>query len=170
MVILIGILLSTYVAAVAETALAPVLAVYQIAPSLLAIVAVAWVVSAAASPWSVAQVASIGLVFDLNVGGHVGVGLASYALLAFAAQRVRPTMRRLGPIEQAFLCAPLMVALLMLIAVGNALFGHAVAPLPVLLLRASAAGVYSAAMSLPVWMILDWVRDAHRFRDTHNAL
>ena len=159
-----GLLLLTYTAAVADTALAPVLDVYHVAPSLLALLAIAWVVTAAASPWRVVQCAAIGLVFDFNGGGHAGIGMAGFAVAGFVLLHFRPAMRRLDPVGQALVTAALVAALLLVVGLGNLLFGQALPALPVALFRGLAAGAYTGAVSLPVWMILDWLRASRRPR------
>jgi rod shape-determining protein MreD len=164
MTALAGILITTYLAAVAETALAPVLTIHQVTPNLLALAAIVWLVSAAPSPWRIVEAAAIGLVFDFNSGSHAGVGMASFSLLAFAILHARPIMRRLGPVEQSLACLPAVAALTLIVSFANRLFGHTVPPLSLVMLQAFGCGVYTAAIGLPVWMILDWRRDARRTR------
>jgi rod shape-determining protein MreD len=170
MITLVGILVTTYVAAVAETTLAPVLAIHQVTPSFLALVAIIWLVAAAPSPWRIVEVAALGLVFDFNSGSHAGVGMASFSLLAFLVMHVRPTLRRLGPLEQTLACLPLVAALMMIVALANRMFGQAVPPLPLILVRAFGCGAYTAAIGLPAWMILDWRRDSRRARPAASQL
>lgn len=160
MITFVVLLLTTYLVAVADTALAPVLAVYQVAPSWLPLVAIVWMVAGAASPWRIAQMALVGLAFDFQADGHAGVGMISFALVAFLVWQARGTLRRLRPVEQAVVCAPLVSGVLLLVAVGDFVFGQTIDAPAMALARVLATGVYTAACSLPVWMVLDWLRDA----------
>ncbi len=116
------------------------------------------------SPWRVVQMALVGLAFDFNSGGHAGVGMASFALVAFAIGQLRGILRRLEPLEQTLASAPLVAAMLLLVALGNLLFGAALDPLGPTLARAVAASVYTAAVSLPMWMLVAWLRESQRLR------
>jgi len=162
MVNLLGLLAATYLAAVADTAAAPALEVYDVAPSFLTLAAIVWAVAAAPSAWRVVQLGALGLVFDLNSGGHAGVGMAGFAAVAFVIGIWRTPLRRLGVVEQAVVSAAVATALLLFVGAGNWLFGAAVPPLRFVVLHAIGSGVYTAATSLPAWMILAWLRDARR--------
>ncbi len=161
MVNLLKLLALTYLAAVIETALAPVLTIYDVAPSLLAILAIAWVAQNTPSPWRVPQAAAVGLMLDFSAGGHAGIGMAALSLAAIVVLQMRVEFRRLGPIEQAIACAPLVMIVMLLIALGNRLFGQLLPPPAIVLVRCVAAGVYTAALSLPIWMVLAWSREPH---------
>ena len=81
----LGILLATYVAAVAETALGRRSRSFVSRRALLPLVVIVatghvW----SPSPWRVVQMALVGLAFDFNRGGHAGVGMVSFAPVAFA--------------------------------------------------------------------------------------
>ena len=108
--------------------------------------------------------AAIGLVFDFNSGGHAGVGMAMFALAAFVLLECRSWLRRSGPIAQVAVAAGTVMVLLLLIASGNLAFGQPLPPGRAILWRAAATGAYTAAASLPMWMILDWWRDARSAR------
>jgi rod shape-determining protein MreD len=161
---LVAILLATYLAAVADAAIAPALTIYHIAPTFLPLVVIFATVAATPSPWRVVQIAAAGLAFDFNVGGHAGVGMASFALMAFAIGQARTVLRHLEPLEQALACAPIVTATLLFVAIGNFAFGEAVPAAGPALVGAIATGVYTAAISLPFWMIIGWRRQSHRLR------
>ncbi|HEY1599023.1 MAG TPA: rod shape-determining protein MreD [Pirellulales bacterium] len=166
MISLLGILLLTYVAAIAETAFVPTLAVYHAVPNVLALLGILWAASAGSSQLRIIEGASIGLVFDLNSGSHVGVGVVAFALLAFAVIQARAAIRCLGIVQQSMVCAPLVAGMMLIVAMGNRLFGEAVPPLSVVLWGAATTAVYSAAVSLPIWMMVDWTREVRRAAST----
>jgi rod shape-determining protein MreD len=157
-------LLATYLAAVADAAIAPALTIFHIAPTFLPLVAIFATVAAAPSPWRVVQLAAVGLAFDFNVGGHAGVGMASFALVAFVVEQARTVLRHLEPLEQSLACAPVVIATLLLVAIGNVAFGEAVPAAGPAVAGAIATGVYTAAISLPFWMIVGWRRKSRRLR------
>ncbi|MBI2826773.1 MAG: rod shape-determining protein MreD [Planctomycetia bacterium] len=163
-------LVLTYLAAVIETAGADVIAVYRAAPSLLAITAIGWTVMGSSTPWRIAHAAVVGLVFDLNGGGHAGIGIAAFALTAFVAMRLRPWFRRQEPVAQAVATAPLVAALMIVVVLGNAIVGEPGAPPSVAVPRATVIALYTSAVSLPLWMLLDWVRESGRLRAGTSAL
>jgi rod shape-determining protein MreD len=162
MISLLGILLLTYVTAIAETAFVPALAVHHAMPSVLALLGILWAASAGSSSLRIVEVASIGLVFDLNTGSHMGVGVAGFALLAFTVIQARAAIRRMGTMQQSMVCVPLVAGVMLIVAVGNRIFGEPVPPLSLVLWGAATTAVYSAAVSLPIWMVVDWVRDVRR--------
>jgi rod shape-determining protein MreD len=158
----VAILLATYVTAVADTALAPALAVFQITPCFLPLIAIVATVAAPSSHWRVAQMAFVGLAFDFNTGGRAGIGLMSFALAAHFIMQSRGLVRRLEPLEQALVCAPLVAAVLSFAAIGNAAFGLAGDALGRMFVRIGGSAIYTALLSLPMWMVFDWLRASRR--------
>jgi len=158
----LGILLAAYLAAVAETALAPLFTLWGVSPSLLILVGILGTMLVTPSAWRVPQMSLVGLVFDLHGGGHVGVGMFSFALLTFVLASVRASLRRLGALEQALFTMPLAAVTLLLIVAGNIMLRHSTESLPQLAVRALAAAAYTAALSLPVWLLLAWRRESRR--------
>ena len=158
------ILLATYLAAVADTALAPVLKIYHVTPTLLPLVLIVACVTSAPSPWRIAQMAVVGLAFDFNSNGHAGVGIVGFALAAFALLQMRSVLRRLDPLEQAMACVPIVAAMLVVVAFGNFAFQENAISAGLTLARAGAASVYTAALSLPVWMVVAWLRQSRQLR------
>jgi rod shape-determining protein MreD len=149
----------TYVAAAAETTIGPTLAIDGVAPRLVALVVVAAAVWMPRSVWRIPQVAAIGLLFDFHSLGHAGVGMGAFAVLTFALLELRAWLRRTGPIAQTVLTAASVTFLLLFIALSNLALGHGL-PGGAIFWRAALGGMYTGAMSLPVWMILDWRRGA----------
>jgi cell shape-determining protein MreD len=166
------ILLATYLAAVADTALAPVLAIYHVTPTLLPLVVIVTTVLAAPSPWRIAQMAAVGLAFDFNTNGHAGVGLVCFALTATMLLQARGLLRRLDPLEQALACVPIVAAMLTAVSFGNflVLFTQGVGITGIAFARAGAASVYTAALTLPVWTLAAWLRQSRQLRPAARSL
>ena len=158
----IVILFCGYLAVVADTVIAPVISWGNVAPSFLMLVCIVGTIVAAPSPWRVPQMSVIGLAFDLQSGGHAGIGMLAFALLTLLIIRMRSSIRRWNATEQALFCSPLVAWALLLIAVGNLLLRHSLEPVALLVLHAIVGGVYTAALSLPAWMLLAWLRESRR--------
>lgn len=151
-----------YLAAVADSTLAPALAIYGFTPCFVLVVAIVWSAAALPSPWRIAQLGFMGLMFDLNTGGHAGVGVACFALAGFVFDRWRAPLRRLGIAEQVVMTAFAAAAMLLIAAAGNRLCGEPMPPLRLVTIRAIGSGIYTAAASLPVWMIVAFAREVPR--------
>ena len=148
----------------ADAALVPLVAVYGVSPSLLVLVTIVWLLVEAASPWRVVEAAALGLAFDLNSGGHAGAGLAAFSLMSFCLMHARPVLRRLGPVEQACCLVPIVAAMLLIVGVLNRACGEAVPPPRLIVLRSIGCACYTAAIGLPIFMVLDWRRATGRAR------
>ncbi len=163
------ILQATYLAAVADTALAPLLDIYHVTPTLLPLVVIVTTVVAGPSPWRVPQMAAVGLAFDLSAGGHPGAGVVSFALTAYVLGQARGLLRRLEPLEQALACVPIVAGILLGVALGNFVFQEGASVTGLSLARAGAASVYTAALSLPVWMAAARLRQSRQLHGEFPA-
>ena len=153
-----------YAAAVLETSLADVIQVGHVTPDLLAMIAILWVLLAA-GPRTFLVAGAIGLVADLIAPGRVGLGLACYLLVGYAVYRLRARFLPDHPLWQV---ATVWVAVSVLasgLAIGRWLLAETSLPPGVLLGRAAGVGVYTAGASLPVLMIIHWIREPSRERE-----
>jgi rod shape-determining protein MreD len=167
MITVLAFFCGTYLVAVAETALAGWLDIHRATPSLLALWAIVWIASRPATPRGAAQLGvagagSIGLIFDLNSGGHLGVGVVAFAAVAFAIEQLGPRFRRLDPLLRTLATAPLVAALLLLVLLGNLITGENLPPFSGALWNVLTIAAYTAAISLPVWMCAGWLRQPPR--------
>lgn len=165
----LGLLLTTYVAAVLDTALAPTWAIGRVVPDCLALTAAAWCLSnVRVRPTVVAIV--VGLVADLLSPGRVGLVLACYLLAAHGAVAVRRRIPLKSPLVNAAL-AGLLTAFVTLVPDMAQSIGSAGSP-PVTALVASslATGAYTAAVVLPCFMVTHWLPQGRDRRATRGAL
>ena len=147
-----------YLAAVVDTSLADRLQVGHVAPDLLALVAVVWLL-VAGSPWGFLAVAAIGLAGDLISPGRVGLGMASFLLVGYAVTRLRGrvALESLAGQVAVVLAAVTLVGLA--VATGRWLLGETAEALPALLARAMGVGLYTAGVSVPLLMVIGWIRE-----------
>ncbi|HEY2841776.1 MAG TPA: rod shape-determining protein MreD, partial [Pirellulales bacterium] len=157
----------TYLVAIAETVLAQWLDIRRATPSLLALWAIVWVASRKSPPrrasqMGIAAAGFIGLVFDLNSGGRVGVGVLAFAAVAFVIEQNGPRFRRLDPLLRTLATAPLVAVAMLLVLLGNLIAGESLPPLPLALANVLMIAVYTACVSLPIWMAAAWLIEPAR--------
>ena len=154
---------AVYVAAVIETSLVDVIRVGHVTPDLLAMTAMVWGLISA-GPVFVMGMGAIGLLVDLTAPGRVGLGVMGMLLVGCLLEWLRPRIRFDHlPIQLAMVWVGAPV-LALTQTIGHWALGELGASLPVFLGRASGVGLYTAAVSLPVLMILGWVRESSRIR------
>ena len=152
-----------YAAAVLETSLGDVIQVGHVTPDLLAMIAVIWVLLVA-GPRAFLAAGAIGLVADLIAPGRVGPAVVCFMLVGYAVNRLRtklPPDQLLGQVATVWAAVTVLTVSL---AVGRWLLGETPVGLGTLLGRAAGVGVYTAGVSLPVLMIVGWVREPFRVR------
>ncbi len=149
-----------YLTAVAQTALVDLLRIGPVEPNLLALLAVVWLLLVP-HRWAFWAAGGIGLVEDLLAPGRVGLGLASFLLVGYALTwlRARVRLESLGLRVLSVLGAT--CALTGLQALGHWLLSPA-APLTTLLSHALGTAAYTAAVSLPLLMLLGWLRETKK--------
>ena len=162
-------LTAVYVALVLDAALVDLVAVGRVAPDLLAIVALAWLFTCQASTRTVVVAALIGLASDLAAGGRIGAGLASFALVGYAATKLRSKVDADHPLVQTALTWPAATTIALLAAVAQLASGELAMPAGGAIVRSLLVGVYTAAIGLPVWMMLSWIREPLVRRRRHLA-
>ncbi len=148
-----------YLAAVADTALAEVLRVGNVAPDLVALVAMVWVVLAR-SRWAFLTAGAVALLGDLIAPGRVGVGAAWMLLVGFGLAWLARQMRSRGPAVRLPLVAGAMTVWCLGLAATAVVLGDAARPLGTQLAQALGAAVYTSAVALPVLMVAGWARSA----------
>jgi len=150
-----------YATAVLETSLADVMRVGHVAPDLLALLAVVCVLRTPGRQ-ALPVAGAIGLAADLISPGRLGLGVACFLLVGYALTRLRtklPLDFFAGQVLAVGVATTLLAAAL---ATGQWLFGEALVSLSTLLVRAVGAGIYTAGVSVPLWMILGWLREPRR--------
>jgi len=154
----------TYIVTLLEIALAQTLDVHHATPCWLALWAIVWVASHRASQWNILAAGAIGLIFDLNSGSHLGVGVLAFGAAGFAIERLGVRFRRLDPLLRALATTPLVLLVMLLVFAGNRIVGEPVPPITLAVSRAVMIAAYTAAVSLPVWMCSGWLREPSQAR------
>jgi len=155
--------LAVYLAAVAETSLADLIAVGHVVPDLLTTVAMIWLLTASGSRIFLAA-GGIGLAGDLIGPGRVGVGLAGLLLIGYAVARLRARF----PLENLPARVLTIWAGVTILAVGQAfarwVLGEVAVGLPTAVTRALGVGAYTVGVSLPLLMVIGWIREPYLAR------
>ena len=147
-----------YVAAVADTSLADRMQVGRVTPDLLALTAVVWVL-VAGTPRGFLVAGAIGLLGDLIAPGRIGLGMICFLLAGYVITwlRQRRALEHLvGQVAAVFGAVSLLAAGM---AAGRWLLGELPVELPTLLFRSLGVGVYTAGVSLPLLMVIGWIRE-----------
>ncbi|MEN6497203.1 MAG: hypothetical protein ABFD16_23145 [Thermoguttaceae bacterium] len=150
-----------YLTAVIQTSLVDLLRIGQVEPDMLALLAVTWLLLVP-GPWAFLVAGAIGLAEDLLAVGPTGLGLASFLVVGYGLWRLR-TRFRLESLGLQVLVVLLGVsALTSMQAVGHRLLNPSSATFATLQLQALGAGLYTAAVSIPVLMVVSWLREAFK--------
>ena len=146
--------LIAYAAAVAETSLAGALEICHVAPSLIALAALTWQL-VAPGPYAFLGAGAIALAGDLCAPGRVGAGAAAMLLVAYGVSRLRVEHYGLQvAVLFAGTTAWAVATGLLRLSVGDSAVGGT------LLLREPVlVGAYTAALALPILMVVTWVRE-----------
>ena len=150
-----------YVTAVLETSLADVLRVGDVAPDLLAMLAIIWVLLVPGSRTFLAA-GAIGLAGDLISPGRIGLGMACFLLVGYGVGRLRSRFNWnhfIWQVPVVWLGVTLLAAAL---AAGQLMFKEATLPPSALAIRAAGVGIYTAGVSLPILMTIGWLREPSR--------
>lgn len=150
-----------YLTAVVETSLVDLLRIGQVEPDMLALLAVAWLLFTPGS-WAFLVAGVIGLAEDLLAPGPMGLGLASFLLVGYGLGRLRTRVRLESLGIQVLVVLVGVSALTSIQAVGHRLLSPASAAFVTLQLHALDAGLYTAGVSLPILMVVGWLRDAFK--------
>ena len=154
-------LIAVYLAAAADAALVDAMRVGSAAPDLLALAAIVWVL-AAGGPRAFLAAGAVMLVGDLVAPGRVGLGAGWMLLAAFGVVQLRGYVKLDHPAVRV--AVVLMAVTLWATGVGLTawLLGEATLPPATIVARAAGVGLYTAAVAVPVLMILGWLREPRR--------
>jgi rod shape-determining protein MreD len=147
-----------YLAAVAETSRVDVIRVGEATPDLLVLAAVVWALTAKGRrAFLVAGLVT--LVGDLIAPGRLGLGMFWMLPVGYAITRLRARVR----LDHVALQAPaaLLAVTVWAAAVGLSarLLGEITLPWPTIVGRAAGVGLYTAGVSVPVLMLIGWIRE-----------
>lgn len=146
-----------YLSVVLDTALAPAWTIGSAAPDLLALTALSWTAVSRRSRAYLAA-AALGLLADLNATGRLGVGMACFALVAYLLASAQPQLGRLPVWLKAAALAPAIAAQTLAIGLMRKVLGEIDLGIATMAVRCLAVGGYTAAVSLPLLMVCEWVR------------
>jgi rod shape-determining protein MreD len=150
--------LMVYAAAAGETALVDALEVRQVAPSLIALAAIAWPL-VSSSPYAFLAAGVIALAGDLLAPGRIGLGAAAMLLVAYGVGRLRQRMS----VEHYALQVPLVFAATAVwgasTGVLRSIAGESAVGGWTLLGQSLWVGAYTAALALPLLMVVAWLRE-----------
>ena len=150
-----------YAAALADTSLVDVMRVGHVAPDLLAMVAMIWLLLVP-GPRAFVVAGAIGLASDLVAPGRVGVAMACFLLVGYAAGRLRARFEPDHLVSRIAVVWLAVTSLAVSLAMARWLLGEAPLPLSTLLVRALGVGLYTAGVSLPLVMVIGWIREPFR--------
>jgi len=156
-----------YAAAVLQTAAGDLLRIGAVEPNLLALTAIVWLI-VVPGPRMFLVAGAIGLLEDLLTTGPVGLGMGCFLMVGYALGRLQTQIRvdHLAIQIAAVLVGASLIAVAQ--AVGFWLSSETPAVLAVLLVRALGVGAYTAGMSIPVLMVLGWLRETRKKADAFS--
>jgi rod shape-determining protein MreD len=147
-----------YLVAIVQTAWSDWLQIGRIVPDLFALAAAVWVI-AAPGPRAFVVAGLIGLAADFCAAGPIGLGAAAFLLAGYGLGRVHAAVPiRIVPTRVLAVCAFTTAAVALLLA-GQAAFGESLPPWKIAAARAAGVGLYTAMVSLPVWIVLGWMQE-----------
>ncbi|MBN2475466.1 MAG: hypothetical protein JXB62_12720 [Pirellulales bacterium] len=149
--------LAVYLAAVAETSLIDVLRIGEVTPDLLALVAVVWLLTSG-SPRAFLGAGAVALVGDLIAPGHLGVGMGWMLLAGYGVGRLRARFRLEHLGWQVLITFATVAAWAAAVGATGRLIGDLSLAWSAVVPRALGVGLYTAAVALPVWMVVGWIR------------
>lgn len=148
----------TYVGAVADTSLADAFCIGPVAPDFLALAAMLWLL-VLAKPGAFLAVGAVGLVSDLIAPGRIGYGLAGFLVAGYLVARLRARLAPEHLLWHAMFTFAAVALVSVLTALGQRLLGEVSLPLAALATRGAGVGLYTAAVSVPLFMIVAWMRE-----------
>ncbi len=158
-----------YAAAVLQTSLVDLLEVGRVAPDLVALAAVMWLLTAAPGPKTLLVAGAIGFLEDLVSPGCTGPGMICFLLVGYAVVRVRSRFALDQVAWQVSVVWLAVTALALGLAVARWLLGELSLGLRAAAVGACGVGVYTAGVSLPVAMVLGWIVESRRTREKRLA-
>ncbi len=147
-----------YVIAVVETSLVDAMQIGHVAPDLLALAAIAWLL-VWPGPRAFLVAGGIALFGDAIAPGRLGVGAAWMLLIGYGISRLRPWLKAESLVARVAIVAVAVTAWAAAVGMTARVIGDVSLPWTVLLQRAAGVGAYTAGVSLPVFMLLAWIRE-----------
>lgn len=147
-----------YLAAVAETSLADALRLEAIAPDLLALTAALWLV-VARGHYAFLGAGCVGLAADLLVPGRIGIGAAAWLLIGYVLMRPRWRLAFEHVAGQMLIVALAVTLWAAVVGLARWLIGDAAVPPSTIALRAIGTGIYTAAVGVPILLVIGWFFD-----------
>jgi len=147
-----------YAAAVADTSLADAFSIGRIAPDFLALAALFWLL-VVARPGAFLAAGAAGLVSDLIAPGRIGLGMAGFLLAGYFVARLRARLAPEHFLWHATFTFAAVALISILTALGHRGLGEVSLPLTTLVLRGAGVALYTAAVSVPLFMIVVWIRE-----------
>ena len=157
-----------YVAAVLETSAVDAITVGRIAPDLLAMVAIVWLTTVG-SARAFLVAGAVVLIGDLIGPGRPGVGMAWILPIGYAIGRLQEHVKTDHLAVQVTVVWAAVTLWAAAVGVSFQLLGDVSLPWPTLIARAVGVGFYTAAVSLPVLMVVGWIREPLRVRSERMA-
>ena len=156
-------LVIVYVVAVLETSLVDVMRIGHVAPDLLALVAIVYLLTAT-GPRAFLVAGLIALLGDLIAPGHLGVGMGWMLLVGYAIMRWKARL----PLEhlpaQVFVVLTVVTVWVMAVGLTGRLVGDVSLPWMSILARPLGVGLYTAGIAVPALMVVGWIREPHLAR------
>jgi len=147
-----------YIAAVLDTSLVDLIGVGRVAPDLLAMVAIIWLMLVPSSR-AFLVAGSIVLVGDLIAPGRPGVGMAWMLAVGYAITRLRQHTKMDHLAVQVIVLWAAVTLWASAVGFTGRLTGHVASPWPTLFSHTAGVGIYTAGLSLPVLMVIGWIRE-----------
>ncbi|MEE8450503.1 MAG: hypothetical protein V3R99_01275 [Thermoguttaceae bacterium] len=147
-----------YVAAVLETSAVDLIGVGRVAPDLLAMVAIIWLMIVP-TPRAFLVAGGIVLVGDLIAPGRPGVGMAWMLLIGYAITRLQQHVKMDHLAVQVIVLWAAVTLWASAVGFTGRLTGHVVSPWSTLFVHTAGVGIYTAGVSLPVLMVIGWIRE-----------
>jgi rod shape-determining protein MreD len=156
-----------YLTAVAQTSLVDLVAIGHVVPDLFALVALAWVLLSP-DPRAFLVAGVIGLAEDLVSPGCVGLGAGCFLAVGFLLSRMRGAVAIDSLVARTVAVGVSVCGLVLMLTVGQWLFGQVAIPATVAMGRAAGVGMYTAALSIPIWAFA--ARKSHLSRTSLRRL
>ncbi|NLX97508.1 MAG: rod shape-determining protein MreD [Rhodopirellula sp.] len=155
---LMGLIPILYLAAILETSLADTMSIGHVSPVWLAMIAVVWVIEFP-SPRAFLVAGAIGLIGDLIGPGRPGLAVAVFLLIGYGVARLRARWAADAIVWRVGVVWVAVTMMAIALASGRRFLGETAVPMATLLGRSLGVGVYTAAMALPVLLVLKWLRE-----------
>ncbi len=152
-----------YLAAVLDTSLVDVMRIGPVVPDLLALTAVAWLLTARGT-WALPTAGAIALLSDLIAPGRIGLGMGWMLIVGYGVLRLRMQLKMEHTLWRVALTWAAVTLWALAVGCTARLLGDVTLPWATILQRGLGVGLYTAGVSLPIWMIVGWTAQPWRIR------